>query len=163
MEAIVRIQQIELRDFKNVAHGIVLFKNAFEKNIFSREADIVGIYGQNGSGKTSVIDAIQVMEALLSGESMPAHTEDMIASGCEETRICCIFSIQYEKQRQIVSYEFVIKKEKAGAFIEEEQLYFMPLDEDTGEWGKKGQEIWITLVKILICHGGTFVVILKLL
>ncbi len=142
MEAIVRIQQIELRDFKNVAHGIVLFKNAFEKNIFSREADIVGIYGQNGSGKTSAIDAIQVMEALLSGESMPAHTEDMIASGCEETRICCIFSIQYEEWRQIVSYEFVIRKEKAGAFIEEEQLYFMPFNEDTGEWGKKGKEIW---------------------
>src|SRR3712207_9017660 len=36
----------------------------------SKKAEILGIYGQNGSGKTSVIDAIGIIQKIMDGESL---------------------------------------------------------------------------------------------
>lgn len=62
---IARIEEIELKDFKNVKHGIIQMPSALKKETTS--ADILGIYGQNGSGKTAVIDAFCILQSLLSG------------------------------------------------------------------------------------------------
>ena len=43
--AIVRIEQVEIRNFKNVVHGIIGFKNTHK----SYKARALGLYGQNGS------------------------------------------------------------------------------------------------------------------
>lgn len=43
----VRIEEIVISDFKNVVHGTLCFDNP-RKNY---AASVVGLYGQNGSGK----------------------------------------------------------------------------------------------------------------
>ena len=65
---IVRVEAIELEDFKNVKHGSFQMPSALKKE--TNAADIVGIYGQNGSGKTAVIDAFCILQGLLSGGTL---------------------------------------------------------------------------------------------
>ena len=49
----VRILEIKLKNYKNVSNGTV--KMASISNIENGFGDLLGIYGQNGSGKTSFI------------------------------------------------------------------------------------------------------------
>lgn len=54
----VRIQKITLKNFKNVKYGTVLLTNPLKKY----KASVLGLYGQNGSGKTALIEAIQILK-----------------------------------------------------------------------------------------------------
>ena len=62
-EAKVRIKNIKLKNFKNVGYGKIEFSPKNDEQI--SPADIIGIYGQNGSGKTAVIDALHYIQILL--------------------------------------------------------------------------------------------------
>ena len=54
----VRIESITIENFKNVRKGVLDFENRRKKY----RTSIVGLYGQNGSGKTALIDAIQLLK-----------------------------------------------------------------------------------------------------
>lgn len=64
-----RIVQIELQNFKNTQYGVIDFPKSKPGSKDSSGADVVGIYGQNGSGKTSVIEAISLLKSLFMGSS----------------------------------------------------------------------------------------------
>ena len=66
----VRISQIELFDFKNIEYGKIVFPKTFKNADSSIGADVVGIYGQNGSGKTSVVQALKLIKTYISGYSL---------------------------------------------------------------------------------------------
>ena len=74
----IRIASIELENFKSVKHGVISF-NCGKKYIpFGTQSDILGIYGQNGSGKTSAIEAISILKYLLSGKAVPDEYSDCV-------------------------------------------------------------------------------------
>ena len=52
----VRIESVTIENFKNVSKGTLNFENKHKKY----KSSILGLYGQNGSGKTALIDAIQL-------------------------------------------------------------------------------------------------------
>src|SRR5699024_2505521 len=63
MSSLLRVEKVEMRNLKNVK------KAAFTINVSSDNMDIadaIGLYGQNGSGKTAVVDAFQLLKTLLS-------------------------------------------------------------------------------------------------
>ena len=70
----VRIENISIENFKNVQKGTLDFENR-RKNY---RASIVGLYGQNGSGKTALIDALQLLKFSLSGKAIPEKYADYI-------------------------------------------------------------------------------------
>ena len=51
----VRIETITIENFKNVMQGTLDFENKRKKY----KASVLGLYGQNGSGKTALIHAVQ--------------------------------------------------------------------------------------------------------
>ena len=67
---VVRLQEIIMNNFKNVEYGKVSLQSYvnFNKNINMNLNDILGIYGQNRSGKTALVDALEILKLLLSGE-----------------------------------------------------------------------------------------------
>ena len=71
--AFVRIDSIEIRNFKNVRYGFLDFENNNEY-----KASVLGLYGQNGSGKTALVDAIILLQCALSGKSAPPYFADYI-------------------------------------------------------------------------------------
>lgn len=82
----IRINSIELRNFKNVEHGKIQLTGIADVNTFAKPS-IVGIYGQNGSGKTSVIEALAVVRRLLGGSRLEPDWSEWITQGRDKARI----------------------------------------------------------------------------
>lgn len=107
--AIVRIMDITIKNFKNVVNGTLSFENT-KKNY---KASILGLYGQNGSGKTAMIDAIALLKFALSGLKIPIKYADFINVDAEFAQIkytLKVFNTKANSQYG-VTYEFKIKKE----------------------------------------------------
>ena len=64
-----RILSMTLRNIKNVAYGHFEFpeNSLYEKGVFDQtQSGILGFYGQNGSGKTTVVAALSILKSLSS-------------------------------------------------------------------------------------------------
>jgi AAA15 family ATPase/GTPase len=61
--ASVRITNVTIHNLKNVMNGSLSFENG-RKNY---RASILGLYGQNGSGKTALIDSLELLKHALCG------------------------------------------------------------------------------------------------
>ena len=62
----IRIKKVVLKDFKSIERGEIVFNCGRQFVPCNTEADILGIYGQNGSGKTSFIEALAILKDLMS-------------------------------------------------------------------------------------------------
>ncbi len=107
----VRISRIELENVKSVRHGEIVFNCGRRFVPQDTESDILGIYGQNGSGKTTVIEAIAILERAMSGKQIPARYSECVASGAEYARFTYTFDFQYEGEEactRSITYSFKI-------------------------------------------------------
>lgn len=107
----VRITRIELENFKSVRHGEIVFSCGRKFVPQDTESDILGIYGQNGSGKTAVIEAIAILKRAMSGVKIPDRYSECIADGAEYAQLSFTFDFQYdtvEAFSRTVTYSFKI-------------------------------------------------------
>lgn len=82
----IRLTAIELENFKNVGRGRIELSSA-GPDPEGWKPDIVGIYGQNGSGKTSVIQALCILKSIW-GSGTPAQPcGGCVAAGCDSLAI----------------------------------------------------------------------------
>ncbi len=105
--SVVRIKSISITNFKNVTHGDLSFENSRKPY----KASVVGVYGQNGSGKTALIDAMQLLKLTLTGQSVPVRFADYINVDAEFATIRCEFKVEILQTIYDAIYEFSIKKE----------------------------------------------------
>ena len=96
----VRITNIGIRNFKNIIAGDL----SLENSKIPYKASILGLYGQNGSGKTALIDAIELLQHLLCGRSVPDKFVEYVNIDAEVAS----FSFEFRIGEQIVSYDFDI-------------------------------------------------------
>jgi len=82
MEKIIRIQRAEIKNLQNVRKGSIDFSKSKGSN-----ANITGIYGQNGSGKTSFIRSIAMLRQLLSGAPLKAEYIGRMTAGQSVTTL----------------------------------------------------------------------------
>ena len=73
-KAFVRIENVEIINFKNVRYGFLDFENT--RKPF--KSSVLGLYGQNGSGKTALMDALSLLKLTLSGKTIPAYFADYV-------------------------------------------------------------------------------------
>ena len=109
MGAIVRIEQIEIWNFKNVIRGVLGLKNTHK----SYKASILGLYGQNGSGKTALIDVIDILKYVLSGRSIPTSYGACIHIDADYAQLQYKLTIENaeEQGKYNVIYQFKLRKE----------------------------------------------------
>lgn len=105
-EAIVRLAGVTIQNFKNVACGAL----SFENNRKDFKSSILGLYGQNGSGKTALIDAIELLQNILCGRPIPPKFADYINVDCEIATLAYEFDVQIPQGSYRVSYEASLKK-----------------------------------------------------
>ncbi|MEG2266250.1 MAG: AAA family ATPase [Acinetobacter sp.] len=107
----VRLHKAILQNFKSVGYGEVVFDCNKQFVPFDTTADVLGIYGQNGSGKTAFIEALSILKSLLSGERILFLYADCIAAGADHAELEFTFDLQYPtepiKVRKVV-YSFCL-------------------------------------------------------
>ena len=104
---IVRIMNIRIQNFKNVVNGSLSLENPRK----DYKASVVGVYGQNGSGKTSIVEALDLLKNVICGRSVPSEFAAYINTDSEETTLSFEFCIIVESKPQTVSYQFSIRSE----------------------------------------------------
>ena len=106
---IVRIESIEIKNFKNVGYGRLDFESS--KN--NCQASILGLYGQNGSGKTALIDALELLRLSLSGRMIPVHFADYINVDSDFSTLKYGFKVHDEQDSGVYSvfYEVSLRRE----------------------------------------------------
>lgn len=104
----VRVSEVEIKNFKNVINGKFVFPSS--KNHSLDKADVLGIYGQNGSGKTAVVEAFQILRTLLHGEKLKRETVRLIFQGSESASLNFTFLIQIENKMFETYYHFDISR-----------------------------------------------------
>jgi len=109
---IIRIKEVELINIKNVEYGKVDFPNdSFALGIStSVSSEIIGIYGQNGSGKTAFVDAMWLVKHLLTGKELPHSTGDLIHENSDTATIKLIFSLNQGMVAYQIYYEVELEK-----------------------------------------------------
>jgi energy-coupling factor transporter ATP-binding protein EcfA2 len=110
IQTMVRISEIELKEFKNTKYGRIMMPSAGSKDFFSKTADILGIYGQNGSGKTAVIEAMGVVQTLLTGRPLSKEVVHYISKDAETCTITVKFIIQTDCKKAMAEYSVQFKR-----------------------------------------------------
>ena len=105
-ERFFRIEHITIENFKNVKYGALDLINR-RKNY---RASIVGLYGQNGSGKTALIDALQVLKFALCGKVVPEKYADYIHVEADHAVLKFQFTMQKGDVDYKIWYQFSLKK-----------------------------------------------------
>ena len=68
MDFIVRLTSLHISNLKNVINGTIKMPASLKKGSHNKASEIIGIYGQNGSGKTAVIDAVYFLHQIMANE-----------------------------------------------------------------------------------------------
>lgn len=104
----VRLEKVELRCFKNICHGEVSFLG--RRSLISETPDILGVYGQNGSGKTALINSLSVLKFLLTGRRLPEDVVYFVMAGQTESQLRFDFCLlDGERNDYSVSYEVTLR------------------------------------------------------
>ena len=102
----VRIKRIELTNFKGVQHGVIELNCSKEYIPYNTKSDILGLYGQNGSGKSSVVQALSAVKGLMAGYKLGSGFSKYVDVNAEFAVINVEFDFQYLDGRvATVSYE----------------------------------------------------------
>ena len=128
---VVRLQEIIMNNFKNVEYGKVSLQSYvnFNKNIDMNLNDILGVYGQNGSGKTALVDALEILKLLLSGEKLPKDMNYLINSVSQKAVLQFTFLIERLNERYFVYYSVEITKGdyEINSKVSKEIISFSPI------------------------------------
>lgn len=109
---IVRIKKVILQDFKSVKHGQLLLCGGKTRIASFQEADILGIYGQNGSGKTSFVEALSILKQLMIGAPVHENYADCIALDADHSTLTFHFDLLYpDKTTREAAYSFCLARE----------------------------------------------------
>lgn len=105
----IRLISLEIENIKNVSYGKLDITN-------SPRGSILGIYGQNGSGKTVVVDCMVLLKCLLSGRRIPAHFFHYMNALSKTSRVTYGFSLQTNTGELFAEYGVELSKNKENSF-----------------------------------------------
>lgn len=103
-----RIERVSIENFKNIEKGDI--KLSYGSSRFN--ANILGIYGQNGSGKTALIDVLEMTDKLMQGDPLPLKYAEMVNKKAYNAHISIEFSMFFTDQKSGIKfvYEYSIRK-----------------------------------------------------
>ena len=124
MTTIVRITNVEISNLKNVKRGEFHTNSTFET---LEKADVIGFYGQNGSGKTAAVEAFNLLKTLLSARhdaSLPKKTFNLLYFGEKTIRLVFRFIVENSFGEFYVNYSVSLSAGKTKYQVLEEELVY---------------------------------------
>ena len=101
-----RIKRVEFKDFRNIESGAVDFPNAKATDFYAGAPSILGLYGQNGSGKSSVIMALGILKDVLSGKKIGDNYASCVRVGREKCSLGFTFSMftnMFDEENNVIN------------------------------------------------------------
>ncbi|WP_294352116.1 AAA family ATPase [uncultured Clostridium sp.] len=124
MEGTVKIKELEINNFKNVEKGVLNLQNSSRNtNEFN---SIIGIYGQNASGKTVVIEAFNILKLIASGSTIDSELLYLLKEENKNAIFKYTFIIDIRGIKYKVSYKFEIgyNEENNKALVYAEKIKY---------------------------------------
>ena len=122
MESIVRLSSLKISNIKNVRVGQIVMPNTCQKHLTYKTAEVLGLYGQNGSGKTAVIDTLYYLQKIMIGSTLDKKVANYIDAASDQAEIIADFNIFIETIIYEVSYKIILQRSGDGANIVRETL-----------------------------------------
>lgn len=122
MESVVRLASLKILNIKNVRSGQIVLPMAFRKQLSYRHAEVLGLYGQNGSGKTAVIDTLYYLQGIMVGNTLEEELADYIGINNDQAEITADFNIFAVSTIYEVSYRVILQRKEKRAEIIRESL-----------------------------------------
>ena len=119
---VVRLSSLTLKNIKNVKNGTIIMPLANERKFECSRAEILGIYGQNGSGKTAIVDALYFLQGIITGEELDQRIIDYIDTDSTNAEINAEFKIFGDNVLYEAGYHIIFSKIDDGVIIEREYL-----------------------------------------
>lgn len=108
--SIVRMLDITIENFKNVGFGHIAFASSktAKKQAVPKGRDIIGIYGQNGSGKTALVEALMVWRQLMKEEDIDKELCELIGV---DTKLSMSFFVQDGEEKYLISQTIEMQRD----------------------------------------------------
>lgn len=103
----MRLAEITLQDFKNVRNGNIRLDDRHA----GYSANILGLYGQNGSGKTALIDAVNLLSHVLRGIAVPSRYADYINVDADRAILSYRLTLTDSEGSCDIWYQFQLTRE----------------------------------------------------
>lgn len=119
---IVRLSSLQLINIKNVKKGTIYMPNTVNKILSADKAEILGIYGQNGSGKTAIVDALYFLQKVMIGVDLDQSLEDYMDMDSDTAEIFADFNIFMDDIVFEIGYRLSLSREEKEVVISRETL-----------------------------------------
>ncbi len=119
---VVRLSSLTLERIKNVKNGTIYMPMANKKDLNVRAAEILGIYGQNGSGKTAIVDTLYFLQQIMIGNEIDESLIDYIDVDDSSAEFTAEFKIIGNGVLYEVGYHICLTKTEGMVSIEREYL-----------------------------------------
>lgn len=109
----VRLASVTVDNLQNVVHGELVLNGSDD----CLRASLLGLFGQNGSGKTALIRALSVLKSLLTRMPLEPKLAESIQVDAESARLLFEFHLFEKNRGQVVAdvwYEVVLEKQDNG-------------------------------------------------
>ena len=119
---IVRLSSLQLTNIKNVKKGTIYMPNTVNKILSADKAEILGIYGQNGSGKTAIVDALYFLQKVMIGADLDQSLEDYMDMDSDTAEIFADFNLFMNGIVFEIGYRLSLSREEKVVVISREIL-----------------------------------------
>lgn len=125
----VRLMRTEIHNFKNVNYGEVTYMNyaSINSNAAITKTDVVGIYGQNGSGKTALVEALDILRMIIMGIPVPYDVYAGILPKDALAQMVTDFFVEKGNDKYKVSYSVDLR-------VDEKTKSIQPFSEKLVYW-----------------------------
>lgn len=121
MKSIIRIQNFVIKNIKNVGKAILKTGTTF-KNI--TEANIIALYGPNGSGKTAFIEGFSLLKKLISTSPLPKQSEYLMRVGEKTLELYFTILINNKFGEFTVKYQCILTSSSGFLKVHYEKISY---------------------------------------
>lgn len=138
MKNIIRILELSVKNIKNLKMGKITFDSynqVINGDFDFTTSDIIGIYGQNGSSKSALINSLGILKSIISHNSLQNNIFNLISHEEMISTLSMKIYFNNNEEHYIFDYTVDIKKDtkdtkENSVFIDSETLTYRKYEND---------------------------------